>query len=105
MNDVTILGVLLTMFILLGALTPFISQEFGQSSNIIDIDKKSKDIQEEFIDISESDTISGLNVITSIGKIFFWTFGDLPYLLDILLFIPRIILVILTYRLIRSGGG
>ena len=45
-------------------------------------------------------------VLLSIFKIFFWTFNDIPFFLDLLVFVPfRIILAVLVYRNIRGVGG
>ena len=45
-------------------------------------------------------------VIFSIAKMFFWSFSQVPLLLELLFLLPlRVLLAFLIYRSIRSGGG
>ena len=97
-NDMTILGGIVLVFVLIGFMTPFINDEFGGSApenNINDV-----------TDGIEPDDVSAWDVIVSIFKMFFWTFGSIPSWLDAILFIPmRIVLVVLIARNIWVGGG
>lgn len=102
-NDVILITTIFATFLLLGAVLPFINQEFAEPS--INQSVNTNEIISSAQVVAQTDSISSWEVITSMTKIFFFTFGDLPYLLDVLLFIPRIIFALLIYRQVRSGGG
>jgi hypothetical protein len=56
-------------------------------------------------DKETDEEVSGLDVLSSVGLMFFWTFGALPMFLDLFFVIMRVMLVIVIYRQIRSGAG
>lgn len=101
-NDMYIMGGIIAMFILLGAFLPFVHEAFNSEQVIIN------DGQNIVDDVGQDPIITSINAITIIGsiaKIFFWTFGDLPFFIDIFLWIPRIILYLTLARNIWIGGG
>ena len=104
-NDVSIIAVILFIFIGTAIFIVFIDSEFGTTSSKFDIDN----VQDEFIDETFTDTsdISTGNILKSIGKMFFWTFGDLPFWLDMIFVVIRIILLFILIRNFTPflGGG
>ena len=102
-SDVLYITVIFSFFLLLGATLPYINQAFDQNADTYNADTDS--ITGEIQTSLENDDVSGWTVLLSMTKIFFFTFGDIPVLLDLILFIPRTIFAVLVYRQIRSGGG
>ncbi|NIV12566.1 MAG: hypothetical protein GWN62_15185 [Aliifodinibius sp.] len=86
---------ILFVFVLLGVTLPFINQEFGENPN---------NINTEGIDeIIADDGVNALDVVLSVFTIFFWTFGALPFWLDGILLVPRIMLAVISFQLIRGS--
>ena len=99
-NDAWIIGVISAFFILLGFVLPFIQVDYQDSSVSADVDG--------LVDIDEDaavSSVSAFSVIGSVLKMFFWTFGDLPRFVDVILLVPRIVLLFIIARNIWIGGG
>ena len=88
----------LFIFLTLGILLPYINSEFSSSSTEFNTDG----IDDVVGDETNFSTISGFALIASIFKMFFWTFGDLPFWLDAIFLVFRIHFGVLIYRLIRG---
>ena len=105
-SDVTIVATILFIFFGTALVLPFVNSEFGTTSPDYDVDNVEEEmIAEDFEDISD---ISAGDVLKSIGKIFFWTFGDLPFWLDLVFVVLRIILLYIlarTFIPFIGGGG
>ncbi len=105
-SDVTIIATILFIFIGTAVALPFINSEFEITSPDYDIGNvESELVAEEFSDVSD---IKAGDLLKSLGKIFFWTFGDLPLWLDLIFTILRIIffyIIIRTFTPFISGGG
>ena len=101
-NDMSIAYGIILFFFLVGAITPFMNASFSdlsipenQPTGITD------DIDEDDLTISKA-----YEVIKSIFKMFFWTFGDLPIWIEWTVFMPlRILLGLIIARNIWPGGG
>lgn len=113
MHDVSLIGIFVCFFLVLGISVPYIQNEFSintvyiydaQTGKMIE-DYRNTDISEEMENIGESTDFTGLTMLKSIAGMFTFTFGQLPLFLDLIMFIPRILLYVLIYRQIRSGGG
>jgi len=108
MSDTAILTTIVLFFVVLGTVLPFIQQDFSQ--DVIDLDVKG--IQTDSGQSVEGvNSIGGAIVVTStilfsIITMFFWTFGAIPVIIDLLLFVPiRIVFVVLLFKLVRGVGG
>ena len=102
MSDMDILATIVIFFITLGTVMPFIHASFNEAGT----DLNSEGVEFEAGQDLPFSNVSILGVILSIFTMFFWTFGNIPLLLDLLLFVPlRIIFVVLLYKLIRGVGG
>ena len=103
-NDMIIILVISVIFIGLGSVLPFIQEDLDISPVVTtDTEEFVQDIGEE-ADSAVSLTI--FTVLFSVLKMFFFTFGDLPFLIDVFIFIPlRLILVLTIARNIWIGGG
>ncbi len=95
-NDVSIVIIILFIFIGTAVILPFINFEFDITSPDYNIDKVESDfIAEDLTDVSD---VSAGDILASVGKIFFWTFGDLPFWLDLIFVILRIILIFILIK-------
>ena len=118
-NDVTIIGSIITIFILIGGFLPFVQAEFNTTIDNNDPEQFERRIGDDVREARDNETVTGiydifsvgaqgvtfLNVMFSIVMMFFWSFNGLPFWLN-LLFIPiRIILVLIIARNIWIGGG
>ena len=101
MSDTTIMLGFLFFFVLLGVILPFANAAFFQSDNTVNADGVEFAAGENV----STDSVGILDIIISIFTIFFWTFGAIPVIIDLILFVPlRIIFVVLLYRNIRGVG-
>ena len=105
-NDVTIVATILFIFLGTAVILPFVNTAFNiKSSDYNTENVESEFIAEGFVDVS---SVSARDIVKSIGKIFFWTFGDLPFWLDLIFIVLRIILLyilIRTFTPFIAGGG
>lgn len=98
MNDLYWLLLILFIFVGVGVVLPFVNDEFGTSASEVDTGVLSEDV-------SGSEAGVG-TVLLSIIKMASWSFGDLPFFVELLIFLPlRVLFYILLYRQFRSGGG
>ncbi len=104
-NDLSILGILLSIFIGVGIIIPFVNSEFQTVSPTFDTDKRGTELIVE--DLTDVSSVGAGDILKSIGKMFFWTFGDLPFWLDAIFLVLRLILLALLIRNFVPflGGG
>lgn len=117
LNDVTIIGTIISIFIIVGTFLPFINESFGISPEdtacfkITELESElgNTTIQmgekASVIEVASIGSLSFFDVVKSIVKMFFWTCGGLPLFIDLFFLVIRFVLLILLVRLIRSGGG
>lgn len=75
------------MFVMIGTFLPYINQ----TGNTNSIDYNINDINQELIEnTNDAGEIGFWDVMASIGKMFFWTFGALPFWLDSFFLVLRI---------------
>lgn len=102
-NDVSIGLAIITFFIFTGVLLPFVADDLGDNRPRVDVESLEGDLGEEIESVS---SINAFSVLFSVAKMFFWTFGDIPFVFDILIFTPlRIGLAFIIFRNIWIGGG
>ncbi len=113
-NDMGILITILFIFILTAAFLPIIQAEFGDDDFVSnDVDGLITGIPDNvcagtIFDVVCLTTvaIAGVSIVLGFFKMFFWTFGDLPFLLDLMIFVPlRIIFVFLLIKFIPQVGS
>lgn len=100
-NDIHIIAGIMTFFVLLGVFLPFVQTDFGISQTAYNAESI---VQESDLDEAGSD-ISAFDVVASVAKMFFWTFGALPAWMDALFLVLRITLVLTVARNVWIGGG
>jgi len=101
-SDITIIGGIIALFIVLGVALPYISAEYGATDNVHTTDIKGA---VEGNARNDTSTISIFKIFTSVLSMFFWTFGALPIYLDLFFLIIRIILFMTIARNVWVGGG
>lgn len=101
-NDMVLIASFLTFFTILGILLPVINSGFDtEYTGIGGIGDLEEDVGNE----SDNNQLSIWRVIFSMISVFFWSFGELPVLLNTFLLIPRIIFILTVVRNIWIGGG
>ena len=103
-NDISILSILIFIFVGIGIILPFINSEFGENTTTFTTGKLADDlINEKQENVS---SIGAGDILVSVGKMFFWTFGDLPFWMDAIFLVLRILfLVILIRNFVPFLGG
>ena len=88
---------LVLFFLSLGTLLPFINAAFSQA--VVNQDLNGLPQSDEDLNV-----VSMLEVILSIVTVFFWTFGQVYFLIDLLILMPlRILGVYLFARMVRGN--
>ena len=101
-NDTTIYTGLLSFFILLGLILPVVNEAFNtEYTGIANVEDLTNNVGGE----TESGNLTIWRVFTSLFTVFFWSFGELPFIANTILLIPRLIFAIMTARFIWVGGG
>jgi len=102
-NDILIAGAIICVFLVLGTVLPFVNAEYGvDESGSYDADAFNDELGQE---AELSTSVSAVEVLFSIAKMFFWTFGALHWALDLVFVFFRIILIMTLSRNIWVGGG
>jgi|TARA_Y100000310_G_scaffold345798_1_gene470087 hypothetical protein len=110
-NDISIIAVIASVFILTGIIIPFVNSTLGTDISTFDNDQFESNVKQTAQDASESSvtsSISAFKVLTNVLKLAFFDFGDtlgVPFWLDILYTILAIIFVLVIARNIWVGGG
>ena len=100
-NDVSIMWGIVIIFVLIGAIIPFVNDAFNTDENEFNNAQFDQNIDDE----TDFTSISATTILSSIASMFFFTFGNLPFWLDAIFIVVRVMLGVLIYRQIRSGGG
>lgn len=100
MNDVLIIGTIVSIFLLIGAALPFMESAYSVDQ-AADYDSG---VVSDNIGQAASD-VSPFDVLSSVFLMFFWTFGALPLFLELVFTVFRIILVVTIARNIWQSGG
>ena len=98
MNDLNWLLLILFIFVGVGVILPYINDSFGTSASEVNTNVLTSDVSASEVGLG--------TVLLSVVKIASWSFGDLPFFLELIIFVPlRIIFYTLLWRQLRSGGG
>ena len=101
-NDISIATGIILVFVLLGLLLPFVNESFGETGTNLDPESVETNVGQDIENVS---AISAFKVLLSVLKMFFWTFGDLPFWLDGVFIVFRLQLAFIIARNIWIGGG
>lgn len=103
-NDMIIIYTIVSFFFIAGFVVGAINTEYGDGGTAPNIEN----FQDDFTQTAGEEIDSSLSIwkiIGSIASMFFWTFGAIPAWLDLLIWIPRLILYVTLARNIWVGGG
>lgn len=90
-----ILYTFITIFIVIGVVLPFLQKDLGTEITNNDVEGFTGDLIQQDVGV--------VDVIISVLKMFFWSFGDIPLLLELFIFVPmRIVTYIILYDKIRG---
>ncbi len=104
-NDISIIAVILSIFLLTGIIIAFVNAEFGTEFSTLDEDAIKQQVRNDAESVS---TISAFTVLKNIMLLALFDFGDtlqLPLFLDIVYTILAIIFILVIARNIWIGGG
>lgn len=118
-NDISIITGIIASFILIGILLPFLNEGFSTSVTTNNVGDFENQIGDTIKDVRSNESVTGilgtfsagaqgvgfLKVFFSVVSMFFWTFGALPFWLDGIFLILRLMLVMIIARNIWIGGG
>jgi len=101
-NDMSIAYGIIIVFILIGISLPFINTAFGHPSTSTNIEIVNSETGEA---LATESSLSIFSIFFSVSKMFFWTFGDLPFWLDAIFISVRLLLGLIIARNVWIGGG
>ena len=118
-NDITIISGIISIFIVIGVLLPFVNDAFSVQDSVSSVDQFESRIGDDVKNVRNNESVTGilgtfsagaqgvsfLKIFFSVALMFFWTFGALPFWIDMIFLILRTILVLIIARNIWIGGG
>lgn len=106
-NDVSIAAGIITVFVLLGVILPYVQADFETSETSFNVSTNVNEISDDISDNVGNDpnSIGALKIVKSIAKMFFWTFGTLPFWLDAIFVVFRIVLIGILVKYIPFIGA
>jgi len=105
-NDISIATGIILVFTLLGVSLPFVNEAFEVEATNLNTESIETNVGQNVNDIDGSvSTITGLKIIVSVLKMFFWTFGDLPFWLDAVFLVFRVTLALILIKYIPFIGA
>lgn len=97
------MATIILIFLCLGVFLPYINADFNNDDEVVNVEGFTTDIGEK---VENASQVSAFTVIFSVFKMFFWTFGSIPFWIDLTVIMTlRIVLVVLLARNIWIGGG
>ena len=101
-NDMTIIFGLISFFVFIGVVTPFINADLNSNLPEFSPEQLTANINTE----EAKSAVSAFKVLGSVLSMFFFTFGSIPIFIDVAVFIPlRLLLVLIVARNVWIGGG
>lgn len=104
-NDISILAIIFSIFLLTAILVPFINSSFGSNIDSFDVDSFETGIKQE---VSNVNVITAFSVLVNVLKLalFDWdgTLG-IPFFLSIVYTLLAILFILIIARNIWVGGG
>jgi hypothetical protein len=103
LNDISIISGIVILFVFLGVLLPVMEADLNiTDSYSTNVDNYTAGLQQQ---VKSQNSLNIWQVLGSVASMFFWTFGLLPFWLDMIFIILRIVLVVTIARNIWIGGG
>ncbi len=104
-NDISIIAIILSIFLITSISINFVNAEFGIESDTFDNDQFEGNIREDVQDVS---AVSAFNVLVTAFKLAIFDWGDtlgLPFWLDLFYLILSLVFFLVIARNIWIGGG
>lgn len=101
-NDMMILITIASIMIVVGVALPFIRADFQSDVSTVNQDKILDETGQNFV---VDDTVSAIDMLASVGAMFFWGFAGLPLAVDLIFVILKILFYVTLARNIWIGGG
>lgn len=100
---ISIVFLVVIIFVFTGTLLPYVNDAVDQEQTGFSADNIIDDIDENDADFSGfTGTTNAWRIIVSVFSMFFWTFGSLPFWLD-MCFVPlRIVLAVSIAKMVRG---
>jgi hypothetical protein len=102
-NDISIITGIIAVFVILGTILPYINAEYGVPDSFPDVDTVEGAVGDSTGSLGS--VVSGWTIFGSVISMFFWTFGALPFWLDMIFVVFRITLALTIARNVWIGGG
>lgn len=99
--ELSIAIVIILIFVLLGVTLPFINDTYDADTGVYDADNLADEVSQDAGDLN---AVSALDIALSVAKMFFWTFGELPFWLDAIFIVLRIALLLILIQFIPFVG-
>ena len=100
-NDVSIMWGIVTVFVMLGVLLPYVNADLRVDGTQIQTGNLQSEVGD---DVRSASTINIFTVLFSVVSMFFWSFGQIPFFLECAFFIPaRIMLAVIIARNVWIG--
>lgn len=96
MAEIQVFSIIIALFIVVGTVIPFVQEAVS-----IPQVEQGAELVDNLGQGSSEESISAKDILLSILSMFFWTFGSVPWWLDMLLIVPRILLAVTIYRLVN----
>ena len=104
-NDMTIIFGLIAFFVFIGVVTPFINAELNTNLTEFNPEQFTGNVNTGDLE-GVTAPVNAFKVLGSVLSMFFFTFGSIPTFIDVAIFIPlRLLLVLIISRNIWIGGG
>jgi len=104
-NDISILGIILSIFFLTALIIPFINDEFGTGYAEYNADGELVELRDN---AGSTSSVNPFNIFVTMLKLSVWDFGNslgLPVWIDIVYTILAILFMLIIARNIWVGGG
>lgn len=104
-NDISIIAVIMSIFLLTSIVIPFVNAEFNTSFDNFDEEEFTQQTRNDAESVS---TISAFTVLKTVMVLALFDFGDtlgLPFWLDIVYTLLAIVFILVIARNIWIGGG
>lgn len=112
-NDISIIAIILSIFLITAIIIPFVNSEFNRNISDIDTDTVTQKVKDDAERVPKSSSVLGVNigafdVMKNIIKLAIFDFGNtlgLPFWLDIVYTLLAIVFILVIARNIWIGGG
>lgn len=103
-NDVSILATIVIILFSVGVITPMITSEFSSSTDSNDIEGFVDDTSQGIEPSVTTVLTSPVSFVIQGIKMIFWSWGEVPFFINIILWSMRFVAMFIFIRLVRGTG-